>query len=265
MDKRKSLIDKIKSDLEESGYPLEIEVMKDLLKYKWLVTPQYHYKDPIEGKERSVDFLCLKGGNIQSKDYERFYVNLIIECKKLEDKQWVLFTINDAIGRENPEAYIQFVANSRYWMMDFDISLQIDNLHYYKEIPVALNHYVPFNKKDSLYEALNQSINGLYSKKNQVNKELNEYDFPDWYGYYMFVPIIVVDSNLYQYNIASDEISEIDFLYYRTTGMGEIGDSCIVEIMRKDKLSEYLSKLNVAIDQILSFIEAYEPRDPNAV
>jgi len=265
MDKRKSLIDKIKSDLEESGYPLEIEVMKDLLKYKWLVTPQYHYKDPIEGKERSVDFLCLKGGNIQSKDYERFYVNLIIECKKLEDKQWVLFTINDGIGRENPEVYIQFVANSRYWMMDFDVSLQIDSLHYHKDIPVALNHYVPFNKKDSLYEALNQSINGLYSKKKQVNKELVEIDFPVWNGYNMFIPIIVVDSNLYQYDIASDAISEVDFLYYRTTGMGEIGESSIVEIMRKDKLGEYLNKLNEVIDKIRKFIEVYEPRNPSAV
>ncbi|MCW4048934.1 MAG: hypothetical protein NWE89_04275 [Candidatus Bathyarchaeota archaeon] len=265
MDKRKSLIDKIKSDLEESGYPLEIEVMKELLKNKWLVTPQYHYKDPIEGKERSVDFLCLKGGNIQAKEYERFYVNLIIECKKLEDKQWVLFTMNDAIGRENPEAYIQFVANSRDWMMNFETSLQIDNLHYNKEIPVALNHYIPFNKKDSLYEALNQSINGLYSKKKQVNKELQEHDFPVWNGYNMFVPIIVADSNLYQYNIASDEISEVDFLYYRTTGMGEIEDSSIVEIMRKDKLNDYLSKLNETIDQILKFIETYEPKDPNTV
>jgi len=230
-----------------------------------LVTPQYHYKDPIEGKERSVDFLCWRGKNIQSKDYERFYVNLFVECKKLEDKQWVLFTMKDVIGRENPEEYIQSVANSRYWMMDFDVSLQIDILHYDKDIPVALNHYVPFNKKDSLYEALYQSINGLFSKKKYVTKELKGYDFPDWHGYNMFIPIIVVDSNLYQYDIASDEMSEVDFLYYRTAGMGEIEESCIVEIMCKDKLDDYLFKLNEEIDQIRKFIEVYEPRNPDVV
>jgi len=265
MNERKSLIDKIRDDLEVSGYPLEIEIMKFLLKNRWLVTPQYHYKDPIEGKERSVDFLCWRGVNVESKDYHRFEVNLIIECKKLEDKQWVLFTMYDAIGRENPEAYIQQVANSRCWMMDFDISLEIDNVHYNKEVPVALNHYIPFNKKDTLYEALNQSINGLYSKKNQVKKELIEYDFPSWNGYSMLIPIIVVDSNLYQYDIVSDEISEVDFLYYRTTGVGEAGDSCVVEIMRKGVLDSYLNKLNETIEKIHRFIEVYEPKDPNAV
>jgi hypothetical protein len=137
--------------------------------------------------------------------------------------------------------------------------------HYDKDIPVALNHYIPFNKKDSLYEALNQSINGLFSNKKQVNKELNEFDFPTWNGYNMFVPIIVVDSNLFQYEISSNEISEIDFLYYRTTGIGEIGESCIVEIMRKEKVSEYLCKIDEVIDQIRKYIEVYEPRDLNAV
>jgi hypothetical protein len=55
--------------------------MKELLKYEWLVAPQYHYKDPIQGKELSVDFLCWKGDNIKSKNYERYYVNLLLSVK----------------------------------------------------------------------------------------------------------------------------------------------------------------------------------------
>lgn len=261
MDNKKPLIEKIKIDLKKSGFPLEIEVMNILLKNGWVITPQYHFKDPIEGKDRSVDFLCWKGNSIESKDYERFEVNLVIECKKLDDKQWVLFSKKDVIGRENPEGYIQFVANSKDWMMNFNISLEIDSIHYDKEQTVGLSHYVPFNKTDTLYTALNQAINGLFSKKKHVTDELKMFDFPIWNGYAMFIPIIIVDSNLFCYDTETDDLREVDFQYYRTTGLGKIEESCVVEIIRKDRLNNYLEKLNSEIDYILDYIDKYEPRN----
>ena len=104
---------------------------------------------------------------------------------------------------------------------------------------------------------------GLFSKKKQVNKELHGYDFPDWNGYNVFIPMIVVDSNLFQYDIVSEKITEVDFLYYRTSGIGEAEESCVVEILKKEKLDEYLLQLNNTIEQIRKSIEVYEPRNPD--
>ena len=67
MDKKgKDLIERVRCDLQKSGFPLEIEVMKLLMRFDWRVIPQHYYVDPDEGKGRSLDFSCVKRVEVHS-------------------------------------------------------------------------------------------------------------------------------------------------------------------------------------------------------
>jgi len=55
MTEKNDIIKQICKDLQKSGYPLEISVMKLLMQFDWKVIPQHYYVDPDESKGRTLD------------------------------------------------------------------------------------------------------------------------------------------------------------------------------------------------------------------
>jgi len=48
---KKDLKSKIFDDIQLSGYPVEIEVLRILKKFNWTVFPQYDFIDPTSNKD----------------------------------------------------------------------------------------------------------------------------------------------------------------------------------------------------------------------
>jgi len=81
--------EKILSDLERSGYPLEINATSILESNGWNVINQEGYFDLESNKWRTIDIIATKNIALPSLSaYERLHISLIIECKK-SDKPWV--------------------------------------------------------------------------------------------------------------------------------------------------------------------------------
>lgn len=84
--------------IRESGYPLEVEIINQLLKERWAVQPQYTYIDKQTGSIRSIDILvtCFLP---EMKIHEM--PRIAMECKKSE-KAWIFYCV-DTISRNPTE------------------------------------------------------------------------------------------------------------------------------------------------------------------
>jgi len=262
MSSNDDLIKRIKDDISKSGYPLEIEIYKLLKDFNWMIMPQYYYKDRITNKEKSIDFICRKSVLIDNKYFYSVFIYLFIECKKLEDKQWVLFTISrDSFDEEN------FIIENLQFSYKRDKKMKItkrDELvtslfsisHLNSNIPRAINHYVPFNKNDSFYKAINQNINALIFKKDSIDNTLEEYNIKQLNNLFIFYPIIICDKNLYEYKVHTEELSKKDHILFLTKGIGNEFSSYAIDVITSDIFSDYLHQIDTQLDSIFNvFLE----------
>jgi len=251
-DHKLNLKKKILKDLIKSGYPLEIVVLKKLLHKGWKVNPQYHYEDKIEGKNRSVDFISYKLFTLKSKWYSTFRVCLSIECKTLPDKQWVLFTLknerfNDPIERFS---YVNFYEKRLKNTSPVPLIKALNPIHYFRIHRLAVSHYIPFRKKDTLYEALNQSLNALNADKEYLRAFYEKFDYPEQSIFTLYYPMVVCDNNLFEYQTENEELIESDYLIYLTSTASEERVSNLIEIMNVSQFDNILSLIDDEIKYI---------------
>jgi hypothetical protein len=103
----------ILKDVEESGYPLEVDVANWLIEKGWSPIPQYVYTDEKTKKMRTIDFVAYYFTKSIS-DVANF-PQLVIECKTTRrEKQgaWVFhFTINPVEGLKEVVRSLSLVQN----------------------------------------------------------------------------------------------------------------------------------------------------------
>lgn len=83
----------VAEELRKSGFPLEIEVADVLSTNGWNVFPSIRYLDYDDGVHKELDIIANKvlRGQIDTSDCYNVQVELLIECKKRENKAWVFF------------------------------------------------------------------------------------------------------------------------------------------------------------------------------
>lgn len=105
----------VAEELRKSGFPLEIEVADILSENGWSVFSSFLYLDYDDDVHKELDIIANKvlKGQIDASDYYNVQVELLIECKKREDKTWVFFP------REvTPSSHFQAVSR----MDSFDVA-----------------------------------------------------------------------------------------------------------------------------------------------
>ncbi len=86
------LIEKIKADLEKSGFSSELKSRKILIDNGWSVNAGYGYLDKDENKSREIDILATRVQDLKFRDKAYIYTEFHIcgEVKKTESP-WVVF------------------------------------------------------------------------------------------------------------------------------------------------------------------------------
>lgn len=83
------LLQRVRSDLDKQGYPLEMRTARAFEKLGWRVELGRLYTDSSTGKQRDIDVVASKSAE---KDREALVtVEFVVECKQSRDKPWVGF------------------------------------------------------------------------------------------------------------------------------------------------------------------------------
>lgn len=86
---------KLLKNLEETGYPLELQVGGILSKYGWRVDHNSYYIDEDEQKGREIDIIAIT--NTYSQEYKvTVWNNLICEVKKAKNIRGSFFQLKGA-------------------------------------------------------------------------------------------------------------------------------------------------------------------------
>ena len=180
-------------------------------------------------------------------------IRLAVECKNLNDKQWVLFSMEDTevpfdeftisnlqtLTREEKKAKFNKIKTNL--IVNF-----LRQSHYEKDdISHAFSHYVPFGKKDSFHDALQKSIGAVKYSLDEIQVTINKFNLDIFRNLYVFYPIIVCNKNLFEYKVDSDKLIETDHIMYVTKGLGESYTSYafdVVTINGFKKLLKYIEQ-----------------------
>jgi len=258
MPKNTKLIENIKKDIEKSGYPLEIEIYKLLRKYNWTITPQYYYKDRITSTERSIDYVCGKTTEGSDEPYKKVVIRLAIECKNLDDKYWILFSMDETEveSMDFPITYLQFFMpeekDATFSEKKIKQFIEFKNCSHYNadNVPRAFNHYVPFGKKDSFHDAMQQSIGALNYSFEENKKAVKIISSDIFRNLYVFYPIIVCNKNLFEFKTDSDDINEIDHIMYVTRGIGESYSAIAIDVVTTSGFERLLERIDHELTQL---------------
>jgi len=251
MTKKDDLIKKIRRDLEKSGYPLEINVMKLLMQFDWNIIPQHYYVDPDEDKGRSLDFYCVKRVEIKSPYLDALRFILLIECKKTA-KNWVFFVTSKPFSEKKLLGFVEYYAKMHITSKEPGISIDeaLKYSHYLNYNKVAINHYIPFKsegQKDNLYEAIQQVLKALIDDRNYLEEN---YDIPTNYLCSFYFPIIVTDRQMFLYDIETDEISYADQVLYFRSGISRWLEPFLIDITTFKEAPALLKEINYEIMKI---------------
>ena len=255
--------EKILKDIEEQGFPLEVETSQILESHKWEITNQMAYLDLEKRKHRTVDIVANKNLLLRPGELG-FDLNLVIECKK-SSKPWVFYA--SKIDIDNPETRRKMVASGQFItfppkeydkrivsMIELMIAQFLLKTHLIPSKFGKLAHipFEPFTKGKgmSIHKARMQVCNAILDLEKQFGQMT--WTFP--YGE-IFVPIIVFDGHLYTYS--NKELkTEKGLLYYVT-----YADSAfIIEIVTRHFLKSYI---RIIEEEIKNFIRNTQVKQTN--
>lgn len=252
-----NVIDRIKRDIKKSGFPLEIEVSSKLLQHGWGELIHDYYIDEEEGKIRETDVTAFRRIDIDCPDYGFFHVSLLIECKKRSEKPWVFFTRTKGRESKVPQFMVHSLGDPRIHKDLLSQERWMRQSHYFSPAftKYAAIGYEPFteeNERKTIFESSMKVIKALAYILKQQYKVLRFVKNP----LFIFYPVIVLDGQLFEYTF-KDEVEPAMYLQYlvrhRFTDRKTdelVGDMFLIDVLRKEFLSEYLKMLSEELDAV---------------
>ena len=247
-DERKRIL----KDMKAQGFPLEVKTSEVLEAHGWEVTNQIAYLDYEEEKYRTVDIIAEK--NLLLTPKLTLDLWLVIECKK-STKPWVFYASDFDLNKPEPKRKAVsstqfFICELAYQKKSHEKLLNLINQfmlknHLFSPIFGKLAHipFEPFTggQGGSIHKATMQVCNAILDLEDRQFQEM-QFKFP---GGLIFMPIIVLEGNLYSYE--NKKLNSEDALYYYAT----YADSAfMLEIVTKGFLNTYLELIE---DQIKNF------------
>ncbi len=241
-----NMIDKIKKEIEKSGFPLELYVINICSKKNTGRMPNVRYI--YKGNLREIDlYAFFEEINLNPKEGENLQYTttaMIIECKKSKDKPWVFFSS----GMYQSTDVFCFTK----YMSDFDLYFNREeaylllgqiykNLgknHYMdKRMPKCITYFEAFKNPSipsEIYKAINSVLSFLCYKRESVSKRRNELGFSTEF----FFPIIVFDGPLFEARVEGDKVNvkEQNHIQLRTDYNEEM---FIIDIVKKEYFEKF--------------------------
>jgi len=251
------LTQRIKEDVEKSGFPLEIEVSSTLRQDGWGEFVHDCYLDEEEKVTREIDVSGFKRTDINSPDYEFIHVSLLIKCKKRSDKPWVFFTREKGKESHFPFVLLHSLGNPRTHTKLLSQEKWMKHSHYFSPAFTknAIISYEPFtglNDGGIIFESSMKAIKALTYQMKETKKSFAFIKNP----LFIFYPVMVLDGHLFEYTNAK-AVEPVPYLQYlvrhRFTDPDTdklVRDMFLIDVLRKEFLQEYLKILRQELNAI---------------
>lgn len=252
-------------EIKKSGYPFETYVQWILATKGWHVQPNIYYPDKESNNGRELDIKAYKPMIVSTNT--DFYLNLIIQCKKIPGNVWVFF--------QSPQEELFYPEILRASLADF-LDEHRDFTHdifeeegtHFDEVEATVGSHCEIIIDKNLS---NKQTNNLWESQltllKAVSHELEKYNtwfkesleelansnlqkrFPDDI-IEVFYPVVVFDGRLYEAHFKDGKISSnydldlkprdyvrLRFDYHSSFYKGNY----FIDVVTKDKLDRYLN------------------------
>ncbi len=208
----KSVIKKIKKEVEKSGHPVSLKTSIILNKKGWYVRNAPRYFDSNLKISREIDIVAQKK-SIYVKDAIDV---LIIECKKSKGKPWVFFRQNK-FNADVLSLNVDMAETTEGAIYDW-LGKHIFKKHYYYKRPCHTYYFVananPASKAGKqIFDATEQVLSALRFYLVQRFNLFSEYRLKPKIPTF-FYPIIVFDGKMFEVSVeeADINIKETDWI-----------------------------------------------------
>lgn len=256
---KKDLKLEIYHQLQQTGYPSELQVQSILNKNKWYVEAAGSYRDYDNNILREIDLYASK--HIRTRDEIHVDIDLSIEVKSIHPNAHWVFSLSNLYG-ETPDYLVSQTPTAGKLLLLYEI---------HEILNPSLNDFygltgtVTFTKKESnwtkeekkaeskkIYSALNQACKAAYDRYKTTSVDISELP-PDLESgvalIQLFFPLIVVNTpNLYvaqldeQHEMYLEEKQLVPYIFpYRSDNYNN--QRFIAYIVTQNYLSTYLSDL----------------------
>lgn len=259
MDKVDEEIKKMKSDIERSGFPLEILISSILIKNGWNVVNQQYYFDDAEKKSRTIDIVSHKAEFRTIGDYDRVKFSLVLDCKK-STTPWVFYTMHNEPDEQllYSIGLIKIISNPDARKSPVFIKWLKKQCHYSfdKTKEFAVNYYEPFKKGggNAIPTAFYQVTKACNFELNFVRTSILKIPMKPLFVYY---PVVVFDGHLYECKPEGEEINicrRNHFCYHFSQER-----NYIIDIVEKDYFEDFLKSLDTEISCLKDALENDKP------
>jgi hypothetical protein len=245
---------KIKSWLDEQGYPLEMRVARAFRQAGFSVLQSDYYEDPKTKTQREIDVVATVG-----KNYEKilFRLQFVIECKLSKNKPWILFCgANQRIAA--PARIVQRVSSDIGRSILFDIASREDvqNLDLFEVIsPAAYGVTQAFtNNPDVTYTALTNVAIAASAKADEGNFDSI---LSKLFGFLVF-PVVVTEGKLFTATLQEDSSIFVNEVKQGTLlWRNQIADDphTIVNLVADTEIDDFAKRMFEAAVKFLSLCE----------
>lgn len=221
--------DKVAAWIAKQGFPLEMKVA-EILGEAGIHADHYRvYEDLETQKSREIDVMGYF-------DHEKLSVHLVFECKHSKDKPWILFST----ARKNmvPRGYVMSVpatevARGRIEQISDESIVQEMNFFHAPNLLGFQLLRAFTNNQDSAFHAVSGLSGACLSIAEDIGRGGHRV---------LFVPILVVDSPLFQCHLpeGSSEIELSPILHGAMLHTHAVGHRVLIQIVHIDALTEYV-------------------------
>uniref|UniRef100_UPI00404B838F hypothetical protein n=1 Tax=Fulvivirga sp. TaxID=1931237 RepID=UPI00404B838F len=223
--------------LDTQGYNLEMLCARTFREFGFTVAQSVYYFDTDNNQTREIDLVCYYSKTIQDV---RFHLTFVVECKKSNDKPWLVFksmnTFKGFSGYDNIEA----TANGLILLNEIENTKSkrkkavIDFLEFDK---ISLGHGVT--------QAFTSGVDNTYAATTSVSKSIKY--FVDKYKKSkvklcsLYFPVIVIDGRLFDVELQKsnetkiEEVTQSKLLQIRS----DLNKTNITHITTKDNIIDF--------------------------
>lgn len=246
------LKDKIRQEIEKTGFPLELRAANELLRRDYHVAHNVYYLDRDENKGREVDLRGLRN-EFFAVDRKPYAVRhcVLVECKKSVSRPWVVFTSPSVSYDQNVLDLHCNGTRGPIWRIQTveDYSNAQDSHPWFGRPERGRAFFEPFSSGADANQTIFKALVSVVKASIEVRRS--------WFGgggrgrpsICFYYPIVVLDGLLYTATIgtAGLEIETADAvpvsLYYRSSAYSE-EERYTILVVRESAFSSEIQKLD---------------------
>jgi hypothetical protein len=238
-----NLEERVKKEIEKTGFTTEIKVSTILKHNGWQVYNEYPYLDTEENRIRLLDVKATKSKTSRKPEEilkTQPSCELYIECKKSIKHSWVFYTeimpypywkitIDKLVG--NLLKSMTMIQSDKQNAPDIfsKIPMKLEKLNY----RIALSHKTVFARKDDFYNAQMQILKTLHYEAS-LRKTLENISI---------IPLVIFDGNLFECKyteLKEFHIAKTNYTRYLSFGLPTQKMPALIDVVALDYLPEYV-------------------------